>query len=90
MSVLIETSVGTLVVDLFTEQCPTTSLNFLKLCKLKYYNGCLFFDVQVHTLHMCIRIFKDTPSLSSLRKSPFPLSLALTYHYSISTFIFKE
>jgi peptidyl-prolyl cis-trans isomerase-like 4 len=46
MSVLLETSVGDLVIDLFVDKCPKTTLNFLKLCKIKYYNNCLFYDVQ--------------------------------------------
>ncbi|KAF9974326.1 Peptidyl-prolyl cis-trans isomerase cyp6 [Actinomortierella ambigua] len=46
MSVLIETSVGDIVIDLYTEQAPTTCLNFLKLCKVKYYNFCCFHNVQ--------------------------------------------
>uniref|UniRef100_A0A2C9VRT7 Peptidyl-prolyl cis-trans isomerase n=1 Tax=Manihot esculenta TaxID=3983 RepID=A0A2C9VRT7_MANES len=46
MSVLITTSLGDIVVDLFTEKCPLTCKNFLKLCKIKYYNGCLFHTVQ--------------------------------------------
>ncbi|KAF9157595.1 Peptidyl-prolyl cis-trans isomerase cyp6 [Actinomortierella ambigua] len=46
MSVLIETSVGDIVIDLHTEQAPTTCLNFLKLCKVKYYNFCCFHNVQ--------------------------------------------
>ena len=46
MAVLIETSVGDLVVDLYTKERPKTCLNFLKLCKLKYYNYCLFYNVQ--------------------------------------------
>ncbi len=46
MSVLLETSVGPLVVDLHTAAAPTAARNFLKLCKAKYYNGCLFFNVQ--------------------------------------------
>ena len=33
MAVLLETSRGDLVIDLYTEQCPKTCLNFLKLCK---------------------------------------------------------
>jgi peptidyl-prolyl cis-trans isomerase-like 4 len=44
---MIETSVGAMVVDLYTEQCPQAAKNFLKLCKVKYYNNCLFFNVQV-------------------------------------------
>ena len=39
MAVLLETSRGDLVIDLFTEHCPKACLNFLKLCKyeiLKY------------------------------------------------------
>lgn len=35
-----------MTVDLLTDSCPTTCLNFLKLCKIKYYNNCLFFNVQ--------------------------------------------
>ncbi len=46
MSVLLETSVGDLVIDLFTGDCPKATKNFLKLCKLKYYNNCLFYEVQ--------------------------------------------
>ena len=33
MAVLLETSRGDLVVDLFTEEAPQACLNFLKLCK---------------------------------------------------------
>ncbi|XWS28129.1 hypothetical protein CRYUN_Cryun25bG0039200 [Craigia yunnanensis] len=46
MSVLIVTSLGDIVMDLYTDKCPLTCKNFLKLCKIKYYNGCLFHTVQ--------------------------------------------
>ncbi|GBG28906.1 Peptidyl prolyl cis-trans isomerase, putative [Hondaea fermentalgiana] len=46
MAVLLETSAGNLVVDLYAEKCPTACLNFVKLCKMHYYDGHLFFDVQ--------------------------------------------
>ncbi|XP_057486343.1 LOW QUALITY PROTEIN: peptidyl-prolyl cis-trans isomerase CYP59-like [Actinidia eriantha] len=46
MSVLIVTSLGDIVVDLHTDLCPLTAKNFLKLCKIKYYNGCLFHTIQ--------------------------------------------
>ncbi|MQM09996.1 hypothetical protein Taro_042885 [Colocasia esculenta] len=46
MSVLIVTSLGDIVVDLHTDRCPLTCKNFLKLCKIKYYNGCLFHKVE--------------------------------------------
>ncbi|CAI5735464.1 unnamed protein product [Hyaloperonospora brassicae] len=46
MSVLIETTLGALVLDLFVADCPIACTNFLKLCKTKYYHGCLFFNVQ--------------------------------------------
>ncbi|XP_045807988.1 peptidyl-prolyl cis-trans isomerase CYP59-like [Trifolium pratense] len=46
MSVLMVTSLGDLVIDLHTQKCPLTCKNFLKLCKIKYYNGCLFHTVQ--------------------------------------------
>jgi peptidyl-prolyl cis-trans isomerase-like 4 len=44
-SVLFETSLGDIIVDLETIKCPTVSLNFLKLCKSYYYNFCLFHNV---------------------------------------------
>ena len=46
MAVLLETSKGDIVVDLLCEDAPLASKNFLKLCKLKYYNNCLFHNVQ--------------------------------------------
>lgn len=38
MSVLLELSVGDLVIDLHTELAPKLCNNFLKLCRSKYYN----------------------------------------------------
>ncbi|KAL4232788.1 Peptidyl-prolyl cis-trans isomerase-like 4 [Mactra antiquata] len=46
MAVLLETSIGELTVDLYTDERPTCCKNFLKLCKIKYYNFCLFHSVQ--------------------------------------------
>ncbi|KAK4924235.1 Peptidyl-prolyl cis-trans isomerase-like 4, partial [Elasticomyces elasticus] len=38
MSVLLETSLGELVIDLLVDDAPKACENFLKLCKVKYYN----------------------------------------------------
>ncbi|CRG91538.1 peptidyl-prolyl cis-trans isomerase-like 4 [Talaromyces islandicus] len=38
MSVLLETSLGDLVIDLLVDASPKACENFLKLCKVKYYN----------------------------------------------------
>ena len=46
MAVLLETSLGDIVIDLFVEDRPKCCLNFIKLCKMKYYNFCLFHSVQ--------------------------------------------
>ncbi|XP_068198804.1 peptidyl-prolyl cis-trans isomerase-like 4 [Antennarius striatus] len=46
MAVLLETTLGDIVIDLFTEERPKSCLNFLKLCKIKYYNYCLIHSVQ--------------------------------------------
>ncbi|KRG00818.1 peptidyl-prolyl cis-trans isomerase sig-7 isoform X1 [Drosophila mojavensis] len=46
MSVVIETTLGDLTVDLFTDERPVACLNFIKLCQLKYYNYNLFHTVQ--------------------------------------------
>merc|ERR1711977_153623 len=39
MSVLFETSCGDIVIDLFTDDYPLITYNFLKLCKFKGYNN---------------------------------------------------
>ncbi len=46
MAVLLETSLGDMVIDLYTENAKLASKNFLKLCKLKHYNNALFFKIQ--------------------------------------------
>lgn len=46
MSVIVETTEGSITIDLHTKSCPRTCTNFLKLCKMKYYNNCLIFNVQ--------------------------------------------
>ncbi|KAE8351885.1 peptidyl-prolyl cis-trans isomerase-like 4 [Aspergillus coremiiformis] len=38
MSVLLETSLGDIVIDLLVDDSPKACENFLKLCKVKYYN----------------------------------------------------
>ena len=44
MSVLFETSLGDIVIDLEVDSCPKTCENFLKLCKVYYYNLNSFFN----------------------------------------------
>lgn len=46
MSVIFETSLGDLTIDLFCAEAPKSTLNFLKLCKIKYYDHCFFYDIQ--------------------------------------------
>lgn len=53
MSVLLETSCGEIVVDLFVDDTPLAAKNFLKLCKIKYYNNNLFFNVQTNFIAQC-------------------------------------
>ncbi len=45
MSVMLETSVGDIVIDLFWEKCRQACINFIKLCKIKYYNGATFVEL---------------------------------------------
>ncbi|PNS21533.1 hypothetical protein CAC42_892 [Sphaceloma murrayae] len=46
MSVLLETSAGDITIDLFVDDAPTSCQNFLKLCKIKYYNYSPVYNVQ--------------------------------------------
>jgi len=45
MAVLLETSLGEIVLDLFVDDAPFTCCNFLGLCHMKYYHHCTFFNV---------------------------------------------
>ncbi|KAK4873555.1 hypothetical protein RN001_012915 [Aquatica leii] len=45
MSVVIETTLGDITIDLYIKERPRACLNFLKLCKIKYYNYNLFHTV---------------------------------------------
>lgn len=46
MSVVIETTIGDITVDLYLKERPNACLNFLKLCRIKYYNLCVFYKVE--------------------------------------------
>jgi peptidyl-prolyl cis-trans isomerase-like 4 len=46
MSVLLQTNIGALTIDLFVKERPRTASNFIKLCKIKYYKDCIFHNVQ--------------------------------------------
>lgn len=46
MAILIETSLGDIVLDLKISFAPKTCLNIIKLCKAKYYNNALVFEVE--------------------------------------------
>ena len=50
MSVRIETNIGDFFVDLFTEDAPKTSFNFIKLCKLNYYAFSIFLRCEANFL----------------------------------------
>lgn len=66
MSVLLETSLGDIVIDLFCEKCPLASKNFIKLCKMKFYNNALFFDVQKNYITRILDPNKRSTSLYEL------------------------
>lgn len=46
MSVVIETTIGDLTVDLYVKERPKCCFNFIKLCKIKYYNSCIFHRIE--------------------------------------------
>lgn len=48
MSLLVETSLGDIVIDLEVDACPKLCQNFVKLCKLYYYNLNAFFNGSFH------------------------------------------
>lgn len=48
MSVLLETTVGDIVIDLDLKGSPKLCFNFLKLCKARYYTNTLVYNVQLN------------------------------------------
>ncbi|KAH8740649.1 cyclophilin-RNA interacting protein [Cryptosporidium ryanae] len=46
MSVLIVTTLGDIVIDLITDLSKEACINFLKLCKIKYYNNSEFYKIE--------------------------------------------
>uniref|UniRef100_A0A8R1HMK5 Peptidyl-prolyl cis-trans isomerase n=1 Tax=Caenorhabditis japonica TaxID=281687 RepID=A0A8R1HMK5_CAEJA len=46
MAVLLETTLGDLIIDLFVKERPRCSMNFVKLCKKKYYNLNQFHSIE--------------------------------------------
>ena len=46
MSVLFITSLGNIYFDLYCKDCPLSSKNFIKLCKIKFYTNNLIYSVQ--------------------------------------------
>jgi cyclophilin family peptidyl-prolyl cis-trans isomerase len=57
MSVYLETSAGDIVVDLYTDECPIASENFLKLCKFASPHPSLPSEACSHTTsHLGMRL----------------------------------
>ena len=46
MSVLLDTSLGEIVIDLLVDDAPIACLNFLKLCKIKFYSQQIFHFIE--------------------------------------------
>lgn len=62
MSVLFETTLGDIVIDLYYKECPLACKNFLKLSKIKYYNNSLFHEIQSNYIAVCgIPVNKNLP-----------------------------
>ncbi len=73
MSLLLETSLGDIVIDLEVEACPKTCENFLKLCKVYYYNLNAFFNGLFRQLHhSCFLNFGSTVSKDFLAQAGDP------------------
>lgn len=64
MSVLLETSLGDLVIDLNVKTTPKAARNFIKLIKMKYYHFGRFYEVQKNFLVRFKHPFKIPISLN--------------------------
>eukprot|EP00760_Papus_ankaliazontas_P024367 PhM_4_TR2267/c0_g1_i1/m.18477/K12735/PPIL4; peptidyl-prolyl cis-trans isomerase-like 4 len=45
-SVLLDTSLGRIVIDLYAQRCPNAAKNILTLCSIGYYTNDVFYNVQ--------------------------------------------
>jgi peptidyl-prolyl cis-trans isomerase-like 4 len=62
MSVLLETTIGDVIVDLSSTHCPDVSKNFIKMCKIGMYNNCPIYKNKHHYLAQnCICIHQTFP-----------------------------
>ncbi|KAI5290272.1 Peptidyl-prolyl cis-trans isomerase cyp6 [Ascosphaera aggregata] len=93
MSVLLETSLGDIVIDLMVDQAPKCCENFLKLCKIKYYNFSPIFKVQKNfSLQTGDPIGPDSPDsdggssiwgvLDGPARKTFPITLSTKLKHS--------
>jgi peptidyl-prolyl cis-trans isomerase-like 4 len=48
MSVVLETTLGDITIDLYYDERSITCKNFLYLCQMKYYHFCLFHSIQTN------------------------------------------
>ncbi|KAJ3214539.1 Peptidyl-prolyl cis-trans isomerase cyp6 [Dinochytrium kinnereticum] len=64
-----ETSLGDIVIDLYVKKAPRACLNFLKLCKLKYYNFSLFHTI---TKNFTAQVGGDFKVISGEERRFFP------------------
>lgn len=81
MSVLLETSLGDIVIDLEVELCPKTCENFLKLCKVYYYNLNAFFNGTLHSYRIIITIFSLNQRFTSIERLLGPSRRSNGYRY---------
>ncbi|KAK4683717.1 peptidyl-prolyl cis-trans isomerase-like 4, partial [Tremellales sp. Uapishka_1] len=92
MSVMLETSLGELVIDLEVDKCPVTCENFLKLCKVKYYNLNAFFNgaslSPVYSMDVQLTIFPVSKDFIAQTGDPTATGTGgesfAAYHHSLS------
>ena len=66
MSILLETTIGDVVIDLFCNEAPNATKNFIGLCKIKYFNNCLINSVVPYYLAQTGDPMIDGPANSSI------------------------
>ena len=88
MSVVIETTIGDFTVDLLVKERPRTCFNFIKLCKVKFYNCCLF-----HRIERDFIAQSGDPSLYRIREEDrqrFPGGCSIFQVIKGNDFVFFE
>lgn len=80
MSLLFETSLGDLTIDLYYEKCPNAASNIINLSRSKFYNGMLFTEITKDVAVKICHVNKKDAAFKALSDPKLKLFFADEYY----------